>query len=102
MTATSLSLGKVVAVEVLLTFLLMFVIAASPRITAGQLAGVAIGATVALGALFGGPRTGVPMNRAASARRWCSVRRRSSVCTCRACVGAVAGWAPPIRCTISR
>ena len=67
-TGTSLALSKAFFVEVLLTFFLMFVIAAvaTDHRAVSQLAGVAIGATVALGALFGGPLTGASMNPARS------------------------------------
>ncbi|MEM1347106.1 MAG: MIP family channel protein [Myxococcota bacterium] len=54
--------------EVVLTFFLMFVITAvaTDDRAEGQLAGVAIGGTVALCALFGGPVTGASMNPARS------------------------------------
>ncbi len=57
-----------VAVEALLTFFLMFVITAvaTDGRAAGQLAAVAIGGTVALCALMGGPLTGASMNPARS------------------------------------
>lgn len=53
-------------VEVVLTFLLMFVIAAvaTDARAEGAMAGVAIGGTVALAALFGGPLTGASLNPA--------------------------------------
>jgi MIP family channel proteins len=55
-------------VEVLLTALLMFVITsvATDTRAVGQLAAIAIGGTVALDALWGGPVTGASMNPARS------------------------------------
>ncbi|MGI8589361.1 MAG: MIP/aquaporin family protein [Chloroflexia bacterium] len=55
-------------IEVLLTAVLMFVIIAVATDTraVGQLAALAIGATVALDALWGGPLTGASMNPARS------------------------------------
>ncbi|MDX1650103.1 MAG: aquaporin [Myxococcota bacterium] len=57
-----------VGVEGVLTFLLMFVIlgVSTGAKEKGILAGVAVGATVALGALVGGPLTGASMNPARS------------------------------------
>lgn len=54
--------------EVVLTFFLMFVITsvATDARAAGQLAGLAIGGTVALAAIFGGPVSGASMNPARS------------------------------------
>lgn len=54
--------------ELLLTFLLMFVIMAVATDTraVGEAAAVAIGGTVALGAMFGGPVSGASMNPARS------------------------------------
>jgi MIP family channel proteins len=54
--------------EVILTFFLMFVITAVATDTraAGQGAAIAIGATVGLAALFGGPISGASMNMARS------------------------------------
>jgi aquaporin Z len=54
--------------EVLLSFLLMFVIlnVSTGHMEKGIMAGVAVGGTVALGALFGGPVTGAAMNPARS------------------------------------
>ena len=54
--------------EVILTFFLMFVISAvaTDHRAEGQMAGLAIGSTVALCALFGGPLTGASMNPARS------------------------------------
>ena len=54
--------------EVLLTFMLMFVIlnVSTGAMEKGIMAGTAIGGTVALGALFGGPISGASMNPARS------------------------------------
>lgn len=54
--------------EIVLTFFLMFVITAvaTDGRAVGQMAGLAIGGTVALGALFGGPISGASMNPARS------------------------------------
>jgi MIP family channel proteins len=54
--------------EVVLTFFLMFVIiaVASDARAVGQMAGLAIGGTVALAAIFGGPISGASMNPARS------------------------------------
>jgi len=56
------------ALECVLTFFLMFVIVAvaTDARAVGQMAGLAIGSTVALGALFGGPISGASMNPARS------------------------------------
>lgn len=56
------------ALEVVLTFFLMFVIisVATDARAAGQGAAIAIGGTVALAALFGGPISGASMNTARS------------------------------------
>ena len=56
------------ALEVVLTFFLMFVIAAvaTDSRAVGQMAGVAIGGTVALAAMFGGPISGASLNPARS------------------------------------
>jgi len=56
------------AMEVVLTFLLMFVIlnVSTGYKEKGVMAGVAIGGMVALGALFGGPVSGASMNPARS------------------------------------
>lgn len=56
------------AIEVLLTFFLMFVIAAvaTDARAHGSQAGIAIGGTVAMCALMGGPLTGASMNPARS------------------------------------
>ena len=64
----SLALFKVFTLEVILTFFLMFVITAvaTDSRAEGQMAGLAIGFTVALCALFGGPLTGASMNPARS------------------------------------
>lgn len=56
------------ALEVVLTFFLMFVIlnVSTGAMEKGIMAGVAVGATVALGALLGGPISGASMNPARS------------------------------------
>ncbi len=56
------------ALEIVMTFFLMFVIAsvATDARAVGDLAGLAIGGTVALDALFGGPISGASMNPARS------------------------------------
>lgn len=61
-------LGAAFALGVVLTFFLMFVIVsvATDHRAVGQMAGVAIGGVVALGALFGGPISGASMNPARS------------------------------------
>lgn len=67
---TAVAIGPIrgVAVEALLTAVLMFVITsvATDARAFGGLAAVAIGATVALDALWGGPLTGASMNPARS------------------------------------
>jgi MIP family channel proteins len=67
-TVPSGSAGQAFAVEFLLTATLMLVITAVATDTraVGQLAAIAIGATVALDALWGGPVTGASMNPARS------------------------------------
>lgn len=62
------SAGQAFGLEVLLTAVLMFVITAVATDTraVGQLAALAIGATVALDALWGGPISGASMNPARS------------------------------------
>jgi aquaporin NIP len=62
------SVGQALGIEAVLTFFLMFVITAvaTDARAEGSLAGVAIGGTVALGALMGGPLTGASMNPARS------------------------------------
>jgi aquaporin NIP len=67
-TAPAASLGQALALESVLTFFLMFVIAAvaTDARAVGQMAGFAIGATVALGSMFGGPISGASMNPARS------------------------------------
>jgi len=59
---------QALAIEVLLTAVLMFVIVsvATDTRAVGQLAAIAIGGTVALDALWGGPLTGASMNPARS------------------------------------
>ncbi|MDH5676403.1 MAG: MIP family channel protein [Myxococcales bacterium] len=67
-TLPSAGLGQAFVLEVVLTFFLMFVITAvaTDARAVGELAGLAIGGTVALCALFGGPITGASMNPARS------------------------------------
>jgi aquaporin NIP len=67
-TQSGLSLAGLVVVEFIITFVLMFVISAvaTDHRAVGQLAGVAIGSTVALCALFAGPLTNASMNPARS------------------------------------
>ena len=71
--------------EVVLTFFLMFVIMAVATDTraVGEAAAIAIGGTVALDALVGGPVSGASMNpRARLARRSCRGRSTRSGSTC--------------------
>ena len=67
-TLPSVAPGAALAYEVLLTALLMFVITAVATDTraVGAAAAIAIGGTVGLDALFGGPITGASMNPARS------------------------------------
>jgi aquaporin Z len=67
-TIPSGGLGQSFLLETLLTFFLMFVIlgVATGARERGVMAGLAIGATVALGALLGGPISGASMNPARS------------------------------------
>ena len=67
-TQTSLSLTAALTLEFIITFFLMFVISAvaTDHRAVGQLAGVAIGGTVACASLFAGPLTGASMNPARS------------------------------------
>ena len=67
-TAPMASSESAVAVESILTFLLMLVILAvsSGSKELGTMAGIAVGATVGLEALFAGPLTGASMNPARS------------------------------------
>ncbi len=67
-TMPAVALAPAFGVEVLLTAMLMFVITAvaTDARAHGQLAGVAIGGTVAMCALMGGPLTGASMNPARS------------------------------------
>lgn len=62
------SIGQSFGMEILLTAILMFVIIAVATDTraVGETAAIAIGATVALGALWGGPISGASMNPARS------------------------------------
>jgi MIP family channel proteins len=67
-TLPTIGVGSAVVYEVALTALLMFVIVAVATDTraVGAGAAIAIGGTVALGSLFGGPVTGASMNPARS------------------------------------
>jgi len=67
-TAPSVPIGAAIGFEVVLTFFLMLVITAvaTDRRVPGAVPGLAIGLTVALCALFGGPATGASMNPARS------------------------------------
>lgn len=67
-TVPAIPLFPAFILEVILTFFLMFVIinVAVGAKEVGILAGIAIGGTVALAALFGGPLTGASMNPARS------------------------------------
>ncbi len=67
-TIPAISTSKAFGIEIILTFLLMFVIiraSALPR-EKSIVAGIAVGATVGIGALFAGPITGGSMNPARS------------------------------------
>jgi aquaporin Z len=68
MTSLSVPLGVGFVFEIILTFLLMFVIlhVSSGAQEKGLMAGIAIGGTVALAAMFAGPLTGASMNPARS------------------------------------
>ena len=68
MTLPSGAAAQALVMEIVLTFFLMFVIAAvaTDARAVGQMAGWAIGGTVALCALFGGPISGASMNPARS------------------------------------
>lgn len=65
-TVPTIDPGRAVVLEVLLTFVLMFVIVAvaTDARAEGQVAGLAIGGAVALCSVFGGPLTGCSMNPA--------------------------------------
>jgi aquaporin NIP len=67
-TVPTVGVGSALAYEAVLTALLMFVIMAVATDTraVGAGAAIAIGGTIALGALFGGPVTGASMNPARS------------------------------------
>src|SRR5213078_2512898 len=67
-TSPSVGAGSALVYEVVLTAFLMFVIMAVATDTraVGAAAAIAIGATVGLDALFGGPVTGASMNPARS------------------------------------
>jgi MIP family channel proteins len=66
--AIGVEAGSALAVEIVLSALLMFVIMAVATDTraVGEAAAIAIGATVGLDAMFGGPVTGASMNPARS------------------------------------
>lgn len=68
LTQLTVSLPLGFGIEVVLSFLLMFVITAvaTDARAVGNMAGLAIGGTVAAGALMGGPLTGASMNPARS------------------------------------
>jgi len=67
-TVPTLALESAFAMELILSFFLMFVITAvaTDSRAEGAMAGLAIGGTVALAALFGGPVSGASMNPARS------------------------------------
>ena len=67
-TLPAVDAARAFSVEVLLSFLLMFVIlnVSTGHMEKGVMAGVAIGGTIALEALVGGPVTGASMNPARS------------------------------------
>lgn len=67
-TTSTLPLVSTLGLELLLTFALMFVITAvaTDARAEGAMAGLAIGGTVAMAALMGGPLTGASMNPARS------------------------------------
>ncbi|XP_010437147.1 PREDICTED: probable aquaporin NIP5-1 [Camelina sativa] len=63
-TVPSVSLGQAFALEFIITFILLFVVTAVATDTraVGELAGIAVGATVMLNILVSGPSTGASMN----------------------------------------
>jgi len=67
-TIPAVSLSRAFILEVMLSFLLMFVIlnVSTGHMEKGIMAGVAVGGTIALEALVGGPVTGASMNPARS------------------------------------
>jgi len=67
-TAPHIAYGQALGWEIVLTFFLMFVIisVATDTRAVGIMAGIAIGASVTLGAFIGGPLTGASMNPARS------------------------------------
>ena len=67
-TMPSITIPQAFVMEVLLSFFLMFVILniSTGHMEKGIMAGVAVGGTIALEALFGGPVTGASMNPARS------------------------------------
>jgi MIP family channel proteins len=68
MTIVSIALWKALLIEIVITFLLMFTIlnVSTGHQEKGIMAGVAVGAVIALMALFAGPLTGASMNPARS------------------------------------
>lgn len=67
-TVPVMEIFRTLVIEILLTFILMFVIlnVSTGHMEKGIMAGVAVGGTVALAALFAGPLTGASMNPARS------------------------------------
>ena len=67
-TLPAVPMTQAFVMEVLLSFILMFVIlnVSTGHMEKGIMAGVAVGGTVALNAMFGGPLTGASMNPARS------------------------------------
>ncbi len=67
-TIPAINVIRALTIEVVLTFLLMFVIlnVSTGHMEKGIMAGVAIGATVCIAAIVGGPLTGASMNPARS------------------------------------
>lgn len=63
-TVPSVSIGQAFALEFIITFILLFVVTAVATDTraVGELAGIAVGATVLLNILVAGPSTGASMN----------------------------------------
>ncbi|KAG6636351.1 hypothetical protein CIPAW_11G105200 [Carya illinoinensis] len=63
-TVPSVSTGQAFAIELIITFILLFVVTAVATDTraVGELAGIAVGATVMLNSLVAGPSTGASMN----------------------------------------
>ncbi|KAG6688050.1 hypothetical protein I3842_11G104800 [Carya illinoinensis] len=63
-TVPSVSTGQAFAIELIITFILLFVVTAVATDTqaVGELAGIAVGATVMMNSLVAGPSTGASMN----------------------------------------